>query len=92
MPELKNYMEVCVKDTLADLIKSFDCCDCEDCRYDMMAIALNSLPPKYVVTNKGTLFTKISMLQNQFDTDVIAALTNAIKIVSSKPRHDTPKI
>ncbi len=88
MPILKNYMEVCVEDQIEAVLKQINCCSCENCQLDITAIALNSLPPKYVVTRKGQFYTKLSGLQQQFDVDVIAAITKAAEIVSRSPRHE----
>ncbi len=88
MQELKNYMEECVLDVVDSVIKSSDVCSCEKCKSDIMAIALNKLPPKYVVTRKGEIYTKIATLHNQFDVDVISALTMASGFVKDHPRHD----
>ena len=88
MPEISNYMESCVLDKIDDLIMKTNCCSCDLCRYDVLAIALNNLPPKYVVTNMGHLYTKLNMLQRQFDVDIIAAITRAIEIVTESPRHN----
>ncbi|MDR1687943.1 MAG: late competence development ComFB family protein [Clostridiales bacterium] len=85
---IKNFMEDMVADTIDSVIKNMDICDCEKCRMDITAIALNSLPPKYVVTRKGQLFTKLSVLQHQFDADLISAISKAAVIVSERPRHD----
>lgn len=85
---IKNYMEDCVIDMMEEVMKGMNVCTCEKCQMDIAAIALNSLPPKYVVTRKGQLFTKLSVLQQQFDVDIISAITKAAVIVSKKPRHD----
>ena len=85
--ELKNYMEVCVDSSIEAVLKDLNCCACVNCIYDIKAIALNSLPPKYVVTRKGQLYTKIYSLQQQFDVDIITAITKAAVIVSGNPRH-----
>lgn len=85
---IKNYMELCVNDMLDSVLTGINACRCERCRMDTLAIALNSLPPKYVVTKKGELYTKLSSLQNQFDVDIIAAITKASVIVGRNPRHD----
>lgn len=85
---IKNYMEDCVIDSMAAILKGMNVCSCEKCQMDVAAIALNTLPPKYVVTKKGQLFTKLSVLQQQFDVDIISAITKAAVIVSKKPRHD----
>ena len=85
---IKNYMEDCVNDMLDSVLKEIHSCDCEKCKYDITAIALNSLPTKYVVTRRGTLYTKLEGLQQQFDVDIIAAITKAAVIVNRNPRHN----
>ncbi|MDR3238997.1 MAG: late competence development ComFB family protein [Clostridiales bacterium] len=84
---IKNYMEDVVADMLDSVLKSIHACTCEKCQYDITAIALNSLPPKYVVTRRGQLYTKLAVLQQQFDVDIIAAITKAAVIVGRNPRH-----
>lgn len=86
--EVKNYMEDCVANQIEAVLKSLNACNCENCVHDIMAIALNSLPTKYVVTSKGQLYTKISLLQGQYDVDIISAITRASVIVSRNPRHE----
>lgn len=63
-------------------------CNCEKCRYDIAALALNFLPPRYTVTDKGETYTRVKSLEQQFTIDIITAITHAIKIVNSKPHHD----
>jgi len=85
---IKNYMEDCVSDMLDSVLEEIHSCTCEKCRYDITAIALNSLPSKYVVTKRGELYTKLASLQQQFDVDIIAAITKAAVIVNRNPRHN----
>jgi len=85
---IKNYMEDCVSDMLDSVLAEIHSCTCEKCRYDITAIALNSLPSKYVVTKRGELYTKLASLQQQFDVDIIAAITKAAVIVNRNPRHN----
>jgi len=85
---MKNYMEDCVSDMLQSVLSDLNGCHCERCRMDIMAYVLNKLPPKYVVTRKGHLYTKLSAIQAQFDVDIIAAITQAAAIISSRPRHE----
>lgn len=86
--EILNYMEVLVEEELDNMIEKIGVCKCERCRMDIKALALNSLTPKYVVTDSGKLYTKISLLQQQFDVDVLAAITKAAMIVKENPRHE----
>jgi competence protein ComFB len=85
---IKNYMEDCVNDMMDGILSEINYCKCEKCRYDISAIALNSLPAKYVVTKRGQLYTRLDALQNQFDVDIISAITKAAVIVNRSPRHD----
>lgn len=62
-------------------------CQCDVCKHDIVAIALNNLPPKYVVREQGELYSKINSLDTQYRVDVITALTRAIMIVKDHPRH-----
>lgn len=86
----KNYMEDAVDAALDEVLELTEACGCERCRLDIKALALNHLPPKYVVTDKGYVYTKVNELAAQFRTDITVALTNAAKVVSQKPRHDSP--
>jgi competence protein ComFB len=86
--KMKNYMEDCVTDIMPSVLAKLNMCQCERCRMDIMAHVLNNLPPKYVVTKKGHLYTKLSAIQTQFDVDIIAAVTKAASIVAAKPRHE----
>lgn len=85
----KNYMEEVVDTTLEEILsRRDDVCKCERCRMDIKALALNHLPPKYVVTDKGYVYTKVNELESQFKADVTVAVTNAMKVVRKNPRHD----
>lgn len=88
MIQIRNYIEDVVFDALDTIIKDLDVCQCESCKHDIAAITLNSLPPKYVVTRKGELYTKINTLHQQFDVDTISAITKASTIVKKYPRHE----
>ena len=91
--EVKNYMEILMWQQLDDVLASHPgICTCEKCRYDIAALTMNFLPPRYVVTDKGQMYTKIKALEQQFKIDIITAITHAVKIVSVTPHHlDTGK-
>ena len=87
--ELQNYMEILKWQKLDDVLDSHPgVCSCEKCRYDIAALAMNFLPPRYVVTDKGQIYTKIKALEQQFNIDIITAISNAVKVVSSVPHHN----
>ncbi|TLS50381.1 competence protein ComFB [Paenibacillus antri] len=54
-------------------------------RDDMMAIALNKLPPRYTTTTRGEVIVK-SQVRAQLESDVYRELTEAFKIVTKSPR------
>ena len=88
MYKLKNYMEDLVSKRTDGILKSMDVCKCDKCRLDIIALALNSLPSKYVVSAKGELYAKVSELEQQFDIDVETAIIKAAFLVNENPRHN----
>lgn len=86
--EFRNYIEELVLEELTVLLeKRKGICKCERCRLDIAALALNNLPPRYVVTDIGRAHTKLESVKTQFKIDVIKELTKAIAKVKKRPRH-----
>ena len=88
MQQIKNYMEEVVFMLMKEVLNDIKVCKCEKCMLDIAAIALNDMPPQYIVTEKGELYSKINSLKQQFEVDVIAAITKAAVLVKRKPRHE----
>lgn len=88
MLQMKNYMEEIVLSSMDEILKDINMCKCERCKLDIAAKALNDLPPQYIVTQKGEIYSKINNLKIQFDVDVISAITKAAIIVKRNPSHD----
>lgn len=84
---LKNYMEEVVLNLMEGVLDDINVCKCELCKMDIAALALNDLPPKYIATETGELYSKVNSLRNQFEVDVIAAITKAAVLVKRSPRH-----
>lgn len=84
---IKNYMEELVLEAVKELSKKLSVCTCEKYMLDVAAIALNQLPPKYLVTEKGEVYSKIESLTQQFGVDIITTVTKAIEIVNNNPQH-----
>lgn len=89
MHQMKNYMEEIVLSAMPDILRDINVCTCERCRYDIAAKALNDLPPQYIVTRKGEIYSKINNLKSQFEVDVISAITKAAILVKRNPNHDS---
>ncbi|MEW6423740.1 MAG: late competence development ComFB family protein [Bacillota bacterium] len=87
-----NYTEDAVRRMLSEVLKDYlkthpQTCTCDSCRDDIMALALNQLPPHYVASEQGTIFTSVSFEQIGGKAQVVAAITQAIKQVAKNPRH-----
>jgi len=87
-----NYTEEAVKRALPEVLKDYvknhpETCTCQKCQEDILALTLNQLPPHYVATDEGTIFTKVSFDQIGGKAQVVAAITNAIKRVAENPGH-----
>ncbi len=86
--ELINFMEDVVSTYVDEVIQNDSSfCGCERCRLDVIALALNDVKPKYVVTTKGYAYARMGELQAQFRADTIVAVTKALKTVKEKPLH-----
>ncbi|AOY77057.1 late competence development ComFB family protein [Clostridium formicaceticum] len=86
--EVRNYMEVVVQHLLPGILKrNPEVCSCERCIADIKAIALNSLPPKYIASESGEVYSKIHALSLQFEVDVTNAILHAMNKVKNKPQH-----
>ena len=87
MLKLKNYTEEVVANALPNIISEIGSCKCEHCKYDIMAIALNNLRSKYVVTDEGEVYARLASYSQSDVAKVTTEIVNAIKIVDSSPRH-----
>lgn len=87
--ELHNFIEDDVINAINKLGDSLgDWCNCEKCKLDVAALALNNWQPRYVVTEKGRLLGRANNMNQQFNTDVILEVTKAIKLVAINPHHE----
>lgn len=85
---LQNYMEVLVEETLGKIVSEYPkACICERCKLDMMALALNNLPPRYIVAERGLTHINLEATSAQFNSDVLYAVTRAIELIGMRPRH-----
>lgn len=85
---LVNAMESIVKGCFEEFQKSYPLkCDCAQCKEDILALALNHLPSKYVSSHIGEVHIKTMYLDQQLHMDVMRELTQAATIVERNPRH-----
>ena len=87
MKQLRNYTEEAVRAYIDKWYGETDACQCDGCRLDVMAIMLNNLKPKYVVTDTGALYAQMDDFDPQNRIDFMTEMTQAIQVVSGRPRH-----
>ncbi len=86
--QLVNELESVVKSVVEERQHSVaELCKCDHCRLDVTALALNTLPPKYVVTTMGEIVTRVALAHNQWVADVLMAVMKAEEVVRKRPRH-----
>lgn len=67
-------------------------CDCERCLSDILAIALNHFPPKYVVNEHLEPYIRVSYeMMHQGKAEILAQITHAAQHVGKNPRCDRMK-
>lgn len=87
-PVVKNYMEDIVKRNIeSQKVLRRDACWCARCEKDIFAMVLNRMPPKYVVTDQGHIYTKLQEMETQLNVDVTREVHGAIKFIANHKRH-----
>jgi len=82
-----NLVKQIAVELLPSVLNRLEIEDTEQNREDILALALNHLPTKYVTTCGGKMYAQ--MIENykvQYETDVLSGLTRAAMTVKSKPR------
>ncbi|HCA71389.1 MAG TPA: competence protein ComFB [Ruminococcaceae bacterium] len=87
MWEYKNIMEDMVEEIYEKNKENLACCDCPRCHCDIIAYALNHLPPHYVVSQAGALYAKTYLMNKQHEMDITAALAKGSLLVKNHPHH-----
>ncbi|HEY9839420.1 MAG TPA: late competence development ComFB family protein [Candidatus Obscuribacterales bacterium] len=87
-----NLFEEFVETELNILLSRYlDLCHCNQCRSDIVALALHQLPAYYVTGTRGTLTAK-SVIWTRYMQQIMDAVTKAIHIVYKRPRPNCGKI
>jgi len=90
MPSYKNYAETQVENVLKRVLKDYtNICTCDKCISDISALALNSIKPKYVVSESGKIYTSaLNEIDKQEGVTITAQVIKAVEIVSANPQHE----
>ncbi|MGM0471426.1 MAG: late competence development ComFB family protein [Bacillota bacterium] len=71
------------------LAKKEEVCDCEQCRKDMIALALSNLKPRYAGTEAGKVIIESTDISSeQTKMNVLKVVFDAVKKVDQNPHHD----
>ena len=82
-----NLVKEIAVDLLPSVMNRLGVEDTPENREDILALALNKLPTKYVTTGGGKMYAQmIDNYKVQYETDVLSSLTRAAMTVKSKPR------
>ena len=83
-----NVMEDVVRDVLSTYKDKLNLtCTCVKCLDDIMAIALNQLPSRYISDEKHSPYIRVSHeTDRQGATNILLAVAQAASIVSKSPR------
>jgi hypothetical protein len=83
---LYNLTEKLVLEKLDATLKKMNCCKCDRCKEDIVALSLNSLKPMYVVATKDEIKNKITN-SGELGIQVTTAVLKSVLAVRKKPRH-----
>lgn len=86
--KMVNVTQTVVESMVDEVIREEEMCTCPRCRLDVMAIALNALPPQYAVSEEGKTYQRFR-LQDVPQSRIIVyqAILKAAQTVKQRPRH-----
>ena len=83
-----NLMERITMDVLEEHWQNVKMpCHCDICKNDVLALALNMLPTRYVTNDKGRLIVQLRLSDEQSCADILREIAKAAIIVGAKPSH-----
>lgn len=83
-----NVAEIIANEKVLEVMARMEVCNCPRCVGDVLALALNSLPTKYVTSDAGKQYIQLNTYKQQFETDVVAALIKSCLVVKASPKHE----
>ncbi len=82
-----NVMQILVDEKADKYMEMFGLCQCERCKADVRAYALNHPPPKYVFMGRNEMVPRLTVYESKYSSDLVAQLLNACRIVMETPHH-----
>ncbi len=87
MDKYYNITERLIINKLDEIWNTLNNCKCDRCRNDIIALTLNQVGSKYVVSSEGELYSKLCTLSQDYEFEVVKAIAKATFIVNEKPNH-----
>ena len=81
-----NLMELILLEKMPHTMKMLRACDCESCKNEILAHALNQLPPAYEV-DEAVFEEKMLELRRQYEVKITSALITAVQRLKAERRH-----
>jgi competence protein ComFB len=90
---MKNLLEGTIASTYADVrAQNPEFCDCENCRTDVMAMALNAVRPRYGGgADVGHALMALDLQKDQTRATIAVLVLDAMRRVAASPRHIEPR-
>ena len=87
--QLENMWVPLVLEVVMELLEKEEVCDCQECVLDLVAVSLNTLPPRYWVSGKFNAFTPPDTFLNSAENRQKARSTvmAALALVKKNPHH-----
>lgn len=82
-----NIMQALVEAKADKYIRLFGLCSCSRCRIDVIALALTSLPAKYVVLHNKEIIPLLSTYETKYNAAIVSQVMGACRRVMEHPRH-----
>jgi competence protein ComFB len=84
-----NLVRIVAEEMLPSVMSKLGVDDTNANRADILALALNAMPTKYVTTESGKQYAQlVEVYRLQYETDIKVGLTKAAIKVMQKPRAD----
>lgn len=86
----KNLLKKRVEEEVEKILEENDeFCDCDQCKADVAALALNHLRPRYAGSEEGEVVLESTDISStQTEMDIYRNILEAAKIVNKRPHHD----
>lgn len=90
---MKNLLEDTIASVYSDLrVQNPEYCACDNCRTDVMAIALNSTRPRYGGgADVGHALMAVDLQKDQTRATIAVLVLDAMRRVAASPRHEEPR-